>query len=101
MSLTVREAMALKTFEHLQLVAGSKGLDTSIEQTAILDYEFSSAVSEAYPRQFTAGDFVLSSLFNTCRDEVGLLETVQKLIDLNVSAHVHSGFAASQAVVRT
>ncbi|MGX8796719.1 PucR family transcriptional regulator [Fusibacter sp. JL298sf-3] len=86
MPLTVREAMALKTFEHLQLVAGSKGLDTSIEQTAILDYEFSSAVSEAYPRQFTAGDFVLSSLFNTCRDEDGLLETVQKLIDLNVSA---------------
>lgn len=67
MALTVRDLMKLQCFNHMELIAGEKGLDNKVKGMGILDYELMPEYIDDFLKTFTPGDFVLCSfLYQYC-----------------------------------
>lgn len=82
MSISVKEAMKLKQFKQMRLVAGEEGLDHKIDRIGILDFE----IVEGIIGGFYEGDFVLTT-FTAARDDQRQMEQcIKDLITCNVSA---------------
>lgn len=82
MFITVSEAMSLNQFQHIQLIAGQKGLKNTIKRIGILDFE----IVEGIIGDFFEGDFVLTS-FTAARDNLDLVkQCIKDLISCKVAA---------------
>ena len=81
MRFTVRDAMAMEKFKHLQLVAGKNGLNREIVKIGILDYEFIKDTESSYVK----GEFVTTSFLYAKDDESKILEAVKKLNECGIS----------------
>ena len=67
MALTVRDLMKLQCFNHMELIAGEKGLSNKVCGMGILDYELMPEYIDEFLPTFTPGDFVLCSfLYQYC-----------------------------------
>lgn len=81
MRFTVKDAMSMDKFKHLQLVAGKNGLNREIVKIGILDYEFIKSTESSYIK----GEFVTTSFLYAKDDESKILEAVKKLDDCGIS----------------
>ena len=67
MALTVHDLMKLQCFNHMELIAGEKGLGNKVCGMGILDYELMPEYIDEFLPTFTPGDFVLCSfLYQYC-----------------------------------
>ena len=81
MRFTVRDAMTMEKFQHLQLVAGKNGLGREIVKIGILDYEFIKPTESSYVK----GEFVMTSFLYAKDDESKILDAVKRLDECGIS----------------
>ena len=81
MRFTVRDAMTMEKFQHLQLVAGKNGLGREIVKIGILDYEFIKPTESSYIK----GEFVMTSFLYAKDDESKILDAVKRLDECDIS----------------
>lgn len=81
MSINVNEAMELPSFEYFSLLCGRGGLSNKITKTGILDYE----LNEVIEKNFTKGEFVITTLLVLKDDIGGIKDMVKQLIKVGAS----------------
>ena len=81
MSITVREAIELKSLRNFKLLAGEHGLDRDIIKIGILDYE----KDEYVEKNFDEGEFIISSLLVVKDNPEELEALVKKMISIGIA----------------
>ncbi|TDK54214.1 PucR family transcriptional regulator [Bacillus salipaludis] len=84
--MTVQDLFQLPIIKNFSVVAGNNGLHKKIINVGILDYEFSEGVQLVREETFNPHSLVLSSLLFANQKPELLIETINELIKLKVSA---------------
>ena len=84
MAFTVRELLDIPYFSGTVVEAGTSGLDNPILTAGILDYEYIPGYDKT--PAFLKNDFLISSLLFAKDDEEMLLNAIEKIIEVGVSA---------------
>lgn len=89
MALKVKELLQLQSLQGFKLVSGEKGLERAVCSAGIADYEFAPDVDYHNDNAFDKDSFVISSLLFAQNDSSRILEAVQSLYDLGISAFAY------------
>ncbi len=84
--MTVKDLWQVYITKNFSVVAGDNALHKPIESVEILDFEFVKGISPVRDTIFNPNSLVLSSLLFAKKNPELLLNTIKKLIELNVSA---------------
>lgn len=88
MALTISDLLKMPYFSNVEVVAGSKGLGKSFSSVGILDHEY----AEGAPKKkqvFVRNDFLISSLLFAKEDPALLLDALEDLIGVGISAFAY------------
>jgi sugar diacid utilization regulator len=77
----ISELLSLEIFKKFNIIAGENGLNSIVSNIGILEYE----TEENLEKNFTKGDFVITTLFFANGDADLLERTLMILIDLRIS----------------
>lgn len=77
----VRDLCQIKNLDHFRLIAGEKGLDNTVENVVIFEYE---SIGHA-PENYYKNDFMVSTLIFAKENPELILSTIQKLAQLGIS----------------
>lgn len=87
MEFTVYDAMKLKRFSSMRLIAGEDGLSRTISNCGILDYEFDQHLKDRYLHvNFRKGQFILTTFLYARDNEYLIGDAIKHLINKEVSA---------------
>ena len=84
--ITVKDLLQLPVTEKFSVVAGGNGLNRKIQGIEILDFEFTEGVQQMRETAFSPHSLVLSSLLFANNKPKLLIETIKKLIEMEVTA---------------
>lgn len=84
--ITVVDLLQLPVTEKFSVVAGGNGLNRTIQGIEILDFEFTEGVQQMRETAFSPRSIVLSSLLFANKKPEILIETIKKLIEMEVTA---------------
>jgi len=84
--ITVMDLLQLPVTEKFSVVAGGNGLNRTIQGIEILDFEFTEGVQQMRETAFSPRSIVLSSLLFANKKPKILIETIKKLIEMEVTA---------------
>lgn len=89
MALKVKELLQLQSLQGFQLVSGEKGVEKAVCSAGIADYEFAPDVEYHNDNAFDKDSFVISSLLFAQNDSSRILDAVQNLYKLGISAFAY------------
>lgn len=84
--MTVKDFLQLPVTKDFSVVAGGNALHNKIQTVEILDFEFAAGIQQVRDTVFSPHSIVLSSLLFASQNPERLIDTIQKLIELKVSA---------------
>lgn len=83
--MTVNDLFRLSATKDFSVVAGDTALNNTILSVEILDFEFNEGFQKVRETVFSQHSLVLSSLLFAGQNPESLIDTIKKLIELNVS----------------
>lgn len=81
MPITVKEALGLDILDGFEVIAGEGGLSKEITHVAVWDYE----IGDLIEKNFSRGDFALSTLVAIKDDINGLYDIVKRMIGVGIT----------------
>lgn len=89
MALKVKDLLELQSLQGLELVSGEKGMERLVYSAGIADYEFAPEVNYHNDNAFEKESFVISSLLFAQNDSKRILDAVQNLYNMGISAFAY------------
>ncbi|QIB68760.1 PucR family transcriptional regulator [Aminipila butyrica] len=96
MSIYVKDLFQLDIFKNFKVVAGQNGLNRILSAAQVLDFEFMDGYENRRGSMFDKNSLVLSSLLFAKGREEALLQAVQQLAALGISAFAYKNVIYKQ-----